>query len=131
MRQATFAPAPFRWSVLLGAWRPPRPRVRWLQPDQLWRLPACHGGTLEVLQGAVWLTWEGCRDDHFVRRGECLTLPPAGRAIVQAQPGLAPGPAVLRWQRAGWWLAKLAIQSPAGAGVLPPPPLRAGTGSDT
>ena len=50
---------------------------------------------LRVRHGGVWITWEGGTDDHFLRAGETVDVPPGRRAWVSAEPRLAPGAALL------------------------------------
>lgn len=77
-----------------------------LDPRRLW--PA-RGGvdriTLQVLRGAVWLTWPGCEEDHFLQAGDSAELPapPWGSelatvegVLVEPEPRLCSGPAVVR-----------------------------------
>ncbi|HJV71416.1 DUF2917 domain-containing protein [Ideonella sp.] len=74
-------------------------RLRW------WPGAPVGGITLQVLRGAVWLTWPGCEDDLFLHAGQALQLPPPhwGSAfgvvdgvLVETEPRLSPAPAVVR-----------------------------------
>eukprot|EP01036_Dinobryon_divergens_P046390 gene46390-62045_t len=53
-------------------------------------------GLVQVRSGAVWLTWPGCQDDVFLSAGQAASLPASARALVQVEPRLAKGAAVLR-----------------------------------
>ena len=59
-----------------------------LKPKRPWRV------AVEV--GAVWITWPDCGDDVFVRAGEQVDVPAGRRALVQVEPRLQRGAAVLR-----------------------------------
>lgn len=61
--------------------------------------------TLQVLRGAVWLTWPGCEEDHFLQAGDSVELPEApwgseratvDGVLVEPEPRLSAGPAVVR-----------------------------------
>jgi hypothetical protein len=54
------------------------------------------GGRLEVLHGRVWLTRTGDLDDHVVESGQSLSIPPSGRALVEAWDDGQP--ALVAWQ---------------------------------
>lgn len=52
---------------------------------------------VRVQAGAVWLTWPGCTDDVFLRAGESAQVPAGRQVLLQAEPMLAPGAALLQW----------------------------------
>ena len=75
-------------------------------PRRWWPGRAAEGVvTLQVLRGAVWLTWPGGEDDVFLLAGQSLLLPPAPwgsvlataeGVLVEAEPRLSAVPAVVR-----------------------------------
>jgi hypothetical protein len=77
------------------------------------RLPLWGGApcpSLQVLRGAVWLTWPGCEADLFLRAGETVVLPPPAwgspwgtveGVLVEAEPRLSLAPAVVRLVASG------------------------------
>lgn len=71
---------------------------------------------LKVEAGAVWATWPGCGDDVFLVAGQQVEVPAGVPALVEVEPRLLPGAALLRLARSqrparparGWkaaWLA--------------------------
>jgi hypothetical protein len=61
--------------------------------------------SLQVLRGAVWLTWPGCEADLFLHAGQTVALPPPAwgsplgtleGVLVEAEPRLSLAPAVVR-----------------------------------
>jgi hypothetical protein len=86
---------------------PPRRRLQTLRSG--WVMPlGAGGGTLEVLQGPVWLTRAGDLDDHVVETGETLTIPASGEALVEAWDDARP--ALVAWQ-------PMPVADRVGAGV--------------
>lgn len=79
------------WSGLVA----PEHRLESLRGGAVMRLGA-GGGRLEVLHGRVWLTRSGDLDDHVVEGGATLTVPPAGRSLVEALDDSEP--ALIAWQ---------------------------------
>lgn len=75
-------------------------------PRRLWSARAgADRITLQVLRGAVWLTWPGCEEDRFLRAGDGIELPAARwgselatveGVLVEPEPRLSAGPAVVR-----------------------------------
>lgn len=74
-------------------------------PRRLWARHAVGGVTLQVLRGAVWLTWPGGEGDVFLHAGQSVDLPPApwgsplatvDGVLVEAEPLLSLAPAVVR-----------------------------------
>lgn len=54
------------------------------------------GWRLQVQAGAVWVTWPGIADDVFLRAGDMVEVPAGRQALLQVEPRLARGAAVLR-----------------------------------
>jgi Protein of unknown function (DUF2917) len=50
---------------------------------------------VRVEHGAVWLTWDGEPDDHFLVAGEALEVPRGRKAWLSTEPRLAPGAAIV------------------------------------
>ncbi|HSI59046.1 MAG TPA: DUF2917 domain-containing protein, partial [Ideonella sp.] len=51
---------------------------------------------LQVQAGAVWLTWPGCIDDVFLAAGQQAEVPAGVAALVEVEPRLVAGAALLR-----------------------------------
>jgi len=51
---------------------------------------------LTVEAGAVWATWPGCQDDVFLVAGQQAEVPAGVAALVEVEPRLMPGAAMLR-----------------------------------
>ena len=79
------------WSGLVA----PKHRLETLRGGAIMPLGS-GGGRLEVLQGRVWLTRSGDLDDHVVASGATLTVPAAGRSLVEAWD--EGEPALVAWQ---------------------------------
>ena len=65
---------------------------------------------VRVEHGAVWLTWDGEADDHFLVAGEALDVPRGRKAWLSTEPRLAQGAAIVaveaapaRHTRRPWW----------------------------
>jgi DUF2917 family protein len=73
----------------------PRGRLHTLRSGAILPLGSS-GGRLDILHGRVWLTRAGDLDDHVVERGETLTVPSSGDALVEAWDDGQP--ALVAWQ---------------------------------
>lgn len=96
-----------------------------LPPGRLLRLRPAGSARLRVLAGGVWLTCDGEPADHFLAAGDSVALPLHGRALLEAEPRLAAGAAVVALERcaepassvAPWWRGWLRPR-PLGAARL-------------
>jgi hypothetical protein len=80
------------WSGLVS----PRHRLETLLRGGAIKPLGSGGGRLEVLHGRVWLTRSGDLDDHVVESGAELTVPAAGRSLIEAWDESEP--ALVAWQ---------------------------------
>jgi hypothetical protein len=97
----------FKMSCTLSA---DRIRTIDLDHEQLLVFENRPGTRFQVLFGGLWLTEEACRDDHFAKAGESLSLHARGRAVVEAigrsrvrviEPARRVGDSLRHWLRRG------------------------------